>query len=379
MQDIKPVNALDLRFSYGITGNAPSVGEAASYDILEASDDSYAVTGGGLVLATPANNRLTWERTQVYNTGLDFTLFGSRLSGSIDGYIKNTTGLIGNVFTSPLSGYPHVIGNFGDLQNKGIDLSLHSVNLRLEDFQWSTSLVFGYNKNKLVKLNLNQPETAADIAGPYGTSLMEGRPMNLMFTYNYAGLDASGNPLARRADGSVTSAPNELMAEDVVYSGLRQAPWNGGFSNTFQYKNFSLAINMVYSFGYKMRDPLDGVNPLNPEFRDRWKQAGDENHTDIPKYVFLASEKAERDIQYYYYANTRVLDASYLKIRDISLGYNVPGQWTRKIRAKAIALRCNVSNLLVWTANPHFYDPENEGSRIRPAQGTVSFGAHLTF
>lgn len=379
MKHLKKIDALDARFSYGITGNAPNVGEAASFDILISEIDPNAVTGGGLILSVPANNRLTWERTQVYNAGLDFAFFGNRLSGSVDAYIKNTTGLIGTMFTSPLSGYPNVIGNFGDMQNKGIDLSIQSVNVRLDDFQWSTNLILGYNRNKLIKLNLNPPVTGAEMVGPYGINTMQGRPLNLLFSYNYAGLDASGNPLARRADGTLTTAPNEIMSDDVIYSGLTQAPWNGGLTNTFQYKNFSLAVHMVYSLGYKMRHPLNGLNPLNPEFRDRWKQAGDENHTDIPKYVFLASENAARETAYYRYANTRVLDASYVKIRDISLGYNVPGIWARKIRAKAIALRCNVSNLLVWTANTHFYDPENEGNRIRPAQGTLSLGAHLTF
>lgn len=379
MQHLKNLDALDIRMSYGITGNAPNVGQAASFDILTAQVDPNAVTGGGLILSVPANNRLTWERTQVYNSGIDFTLFGSRLSGSIDAYIKNTSGLIGNVFTSPLTGYPSVIGNFGDMQNKGIDLSLSSVNLRLEDFQWSTNLVLGYNRNKLVKLNIIPPVTGAEMIGSFGINTMEGRPLNLLISYDYAGLDVSGSPLARRADGTLTSAPNVIMSDDVVYSGVTQAPWNGGLTNSFQYKNFNMSVNMIYSFGYKMRDPLNGLAPLNPEFRDRWRQAGDENLTDIPNYVFLASENAERETDYYRYANTRVLDASYLKIRDISLGYNVPGTLARKIRAKSIALRCNVSNILVWTANPHFYDPENEGNRIRPAQATVSLGAHLTF
>ncbi len=379
MQDFKKVDALDLRFSYGITGNAPNVGEAASFDILISETDPNAVTGGGLILSVPANNRLTWERTQVYNAGLDFAFFGNRLNGSIDAYIKNTSGLIGNLFTSPFNGYSSVIGNFGDMQNKGIDLSISSINLRMEDFQWSTNLVLGYNRNKLIKLNLNPPVTGEEMVGQPGVSIMEGRPLNLLFSYNYAGLDASGNPLARRADGTLTSAPNEIMSQDMVYSGLTQAPWNGGLTNTFQYRNFSLAINMVYSLGYKMRDPLNGLSSLNPEFNDRWKQVGDESRTDIPKYVFLASENAERQTEYYRYANTRVLDASYVKIRDISLGYTVPEMWARRIRAKNIAFRCNVSNLLVWTANSHFYDPENEGNRIRPAQGTISLGAHLTF
>ena len=252
MEDITALDRLDLRFSYGITGNAPNVGQAASFDILASETDQNAVGGAGLILSIPANDKLTWERTRVYNAGIDFGLFNNRLSGTIDAYIKNTSDLIGTLFTSQLTGYASVIGNFGDLQNKGIDLLLNSVNIRTNDFQWSTSLVLGYNRNKLTRLNMNPPSTGAEKAG---STMMIGRPLNLLFSYNYAGLNAAGNPLARRADGSLTAEPNVALPEDVIYSGLTQAPWNGGLSNNFQYRNFNLSVNIIYSMGYKMRDP----------------------------------------------------------------------------------------------------------------------------
>lgn len=376
MKGIKGLDRLDIRFSYGITGNAPIVGQAASFDILEAEEDQSAVTGAGLILTTPANDKLTWERTRVYNAGIDFGLLNNRLTGAIDAYVKNTSDLIGTLFTSPLAGYPSVIGNFGDLQNKGVDVMLNTVNVRTNNFQWATSLVIGYNRNKLTKLNMNAPTTGE---GKVAATMMLDRPLHLLFSYNYAGLDADGNPQARRADGTLTSEPNVTSPEDVVYSGLTQAPWNGGLSNNFQYQNFNLSVNIVYSLGYKMRDPLNGINPENPEFNDRWRKTGDESRTDIPKYVFLASENASRFLGYYTNAHTRVLNASYAKIRDISLAYDLPRLLVSKVNARAVTFRFNVSNLLIWTANDRFYDPENGSARSRPAQGTISLGAHVTF
>lgn len=376
MKGITALNRLDVRFSYGITGNAPNVGQAASFDILESEADANAVTGAGLILSIPANNKLTWERTRVYNAGIDFGLFNNRLSGSIDAYIKNTSDLIGTLFTSPLTGYASVTGNFGDMQNKGFDLGINSVNIITEDFRWATSLVVGYNRNKLTKLNINPPTTGPAMVD---ATMLVGRPLNLLFSYNYAGLNAAGNPQARRADGSLTAAPNVTLPEDIVYSGLTQAPWNGGFSNNFQYKNFSLSVNIIYSLGYRMRDPLNGTNTDNPEFNDRWRKPGDESITDIPKYIFLASENATRFLDYYTYADTRILNASYAKIRDISLAYDLPRLVVRKINANAVTFRFNLSNILIWTANDRFYDPENGFSRSRAAQGTVSLGAHVTF
>ncbi|QEH43239.1 SusC/RagA family TonB-linked outer membrane protein [Chitinophaga sp. XS-30] len=376
MQGFTALNRLDVRFSYGITGNAPNVGQAASFDILESESNANAVGGAGLILSVPANDKLTWERTRVYNAGVDFAFFNNRLRGSVDAYIKHTSDLIGTLFTSPLTGYASVTGNFGDLQNKGVDLLLNAINIQTNDFQWGTSLVIGYNRNKLTRLNINPPTTGPAMVA---ATMMVGRPLNLLYSYHYAGLNGEGDPLARRADGSLTSEPNVTMPEDIVYSGLTQAPWNGGLSNNFQYKNFNLSVNIIYSLGYKMRDPLNGLDPENPEFNDRWRKPGDDSRTDIPRYVFLASENATRYLWYYTYAHTRVLNASYAKIRDISLGYDLPRFVVKKVNAQAVTLRFNLSNLLIWTANDRFYDPENGVARSRPAQGTVSVGAHVSF
>jgi TonB-linked SusC/RagA family outer membrane protein len=382
---IKPitwVDLLDVRLSYGITGNAPSVGTAASYDILETFTDPNAVTGAGLIIGTPANSKLTWERTVNYNAAIDFSVLKGRLSGSVDAYLKKTSDLIGTLFTSPLTGYSSVIGNYGDLQNKGVDVSLNSVNLRSNDFEWSTNVSLGYNKNKVTKLNNNAATTGDD---QVETTTMVDKPLYLLFGYNYAGLNAAGDPQVRLADGSLTSSPNVTLPGDILYLGLTQAPWNGGLTNNFQYKGFNLGINIVYSFGYKMRDPLNGlrapgeaVSVINAEFADRWKVPGDENRTDIPRYVSLTSQEGLRSASYYSFANTRVLDASYAKIRDITLAYTLPQQIANKIKAQAVTFRIQMNNLLIWTANDRFYDPENGTSRTRLPQGTVTLGAHIT-
>ncbi|WP_316817636.1 SusC/RagA family TonB-linked outer membrane protein [Pedobacter nyackensis] len=383
MKPVTWLNSLDVRLSYGITGNAPNPGISASADIFDPEANPNYVSGSGLILATPANNKLTWELTKVYNGAIDFSVLKGRLYGSVDAYLKNTSGLIGTVFTAPLTGYDSVIGNYGDMQNKGIDLSLNSVNLRTENFQWGTRLSLGYNKNKLTKLNNTPPTTGADLVS---ATLLVDRPLYLLHAYNYAGLNAKGDPQARRADGSLTSLRNETLPEDILYVGITQAPWNGGLSNNFQYKSFNLGVNIVYSFGHKMRDPLNGlrsplerVDSINAEFLNRWKVAGDENRTDIPRYVASEEESEERFTGYYTNANTRILDASYAKIRDITLSYGVPAAFARKLNVQGINFRVQMNDLLIWTANDKFYDPENGSSRSRAAQGTVTLGANITF
>src|SRR5690606_19573729 len=116
------ITDLALRATYGISGNAPIPGTAASYDVLDAVTGSALPNGRGLAIATAANPKLTWERTETVNIGLDFSLLRGRITGAVDAYNKLTDNLLGEIPTNSLTGYSSIIGNLGSLQNKGIEL-----------------------------------------------------------------------------------------------------------------------------------------------------------------------------------------------------------------------------------------------------------------
>lgn len=383
MQPLTWLNRLDVRLTYGITGNAPTVGTAASFDILTAENNVNYVTGAGFVLSSPANSKLTWEGTRVYNAGLDFALLKNRLSGSIDGYIKKTQDLIGDLATSPFTGYASVTGNYGNLDNKGLDIGLNSTNVIARDFRWSTGLTFSYNKNKLTKLFLNPPATG-DVM--ISRSTYVGLPLGAAYVYDYAGLNAVGDPQVRLSDGTVTSALNVAKPEDMIYMGTNQPVWSGGLNNRFSYKSFAVSANIIYNGGNKVtnnRTPISlsqvvGDNAYQLDFLNRWKVPGDENRTDIPRYVPSAALASARNIGYYGVSRRYYLDGAYAKLRDITLSYEVPALVAKRINAQAISFRFQVNNLLLWTANGQGMDPEFTGS-TRNAQGTVSIGAHITF
>jgi len=383
MKPVTWLNRLDLRLTYGITGNAPFAGAASSYDILQARSNVNYVTGSGYLLQSPANTKLTWEATRVYNAGLDFAILNNRLSGSVDGYIRKTEDLIGELATSPFTGYATVIGNYGDLENKGLDLGLTSTNISIRDFSWNTGLTFTYNKNKLVKLQQNPPATGDSKAT---ANRLVGFPLNAVFIYDYAGLNSSGDPQVRRADGTVTSAINVTTPEDILYGGTLQPTWSGGLQNNFRYKSFGLSANIIYSGGNVFTNPIDpsnienivGFNSYHPDFLNRWKVAGDENRTDIPRYVPSPALQNGRNLRYYSRSQRYALDGAYAKLRDITLSYSIPQRLSSRINAQAVSFRLQVNNLLLWTANKEGIDPEAIGG-IRPAQGTVSLGAHITF
>jgi TonB-linked SusC/RagA family outer membrane protein len=395
LEELQWLNRLVLRTSYGITGNSPKPGTAASKDILSASSSAFFPEGAALDLKSPANKALTWETTKTMNIGVDFAMLNNRISGTIDLYQKKTENLIGEMMLNPLTSYPTIIGNAGDMTNKGIDLNISSVNLREGALKWSTMLTLGFNKNKITRLNRIRPVVLGSdkINLPY----LEGYPAFSVFAYTYAGLDQSGDPQIKLNDGTITKVNNAASPEDVKYMGTFQPKWSGGLSNMFSYQNFSLNVNMVYSLGAVMRDDV-GIDyqgrffyaagtyngNINANFLNRWKKPGDELNTNVPAYRASNTGTTLRSTEYYTRADINVLDASYVKLRDLTFSYSLPGLLLEKLHVKGIKLRAQLSNVLLWKANDAGIDPEFNnglfGSRsIRSNQHSISLGAHLTF
>ena len=402
-KNISAINKLALRATYGVTGNAPIPGTASSYDILTSLASASLPGGRSYSIATPGNPKLSWESTETYNFGVDFTLLNNRLSGSIDYYQKTTDDLIGQLAVSSLSGYSSIVGNFGDLRNNGIEASISSTNISAKNFRWITQLNIAYNKNKITALKLPAPVTTGEqmVSQIY----YPGYSAFALFAYQYAGLDAMGDPMIYQANGSKTKFRNVSLPADVSYMGTSQPPVSGGLSNTFSYKGFSLGFNAIFNFGHQMRRDvgnyftgrLIGTNALglsagrytsainlnsgnvNAIFNKRWRQPGDENFTNVPSYVSNTSVSgSRRDINYFVNGDLNVLDASYIKMRDITLSYSLPQSLVKTMYAGSVTFRMQVSNLMLWKANKYGIDPEFGGG-IRNMQGIVTAGAHVSF
>ena len=405
------LDKLTIRTTYGISGNSPDPGSAASLDILGKLTSSFFVNNNGLAINTPGNKKLSWETTKTTNIGIDFSILKNRISGAIDLYNKNTENLIGFTPVNPFTGYAYITGNLGDMNNKGIELSLKTVNIQNDKFRWSTLFNFAYNKNKITKLStlktlngVSSPLSSASdfIAQPY----LEGYSAFALFAYQYAGLDNLGDPQIRLKDGTITKSPNAAKIEDLKYMGTYQPIWAGGFTNVFEYQGFSLALNMVYSLGNIMRRDVNSyytnnrrlvpdvgsftTGNTNEEFAQRWKVAGDEANTNIPSYVgSTAVNSTRRNTSYYTLADINILDASYVKLRDASLAYSLPKSVLSKLKVNNLTIRTQLSNVMLWKANKAGIDPEFQnavggavagGIRTVPVnQHTFTVGAHLTF
>lgn len=381
MKNVNWVNNLGLRVTYGITGNSPFAGRSATVDILEVETND--VNGNALAISTPPNRKLSFEKTQNYNFGVDFSLFNYRLSGNVDLYKKNTTDLLGRRIINPLNGFESTTGNLGNLTNKGIEVSLRSSNIQGSDLKWTTNLVFSYNKNKLV--SYEEPLAYMLSASNRISTLYEvGYSSPPLFAYRYAGLDSQGDPQIKLADGTITKEPYNAKAEDLVYMGTTTPKFNGGLSNHIQYKNLSMTVNLIYNLGGVMRrnvnsfytNRLTGTaasftsGNISNEFLDRWKVPGDEARTNIPSYEPNEGDHYRRNPQYYTFADINVVSSSYIKLRDITLAYDISPRLLSKLRIQAFRLFVQSGNYMIWKANKYDMDPEygggDGGSRYLP-------------
>jgi len=388
LQDINWLSDLGLRTTIGITGNSPYVGASSQFDILGSDND--VVTGAALYLGNAANDKLSFEKTRTVNIGIDFSLIRNRIGGSVDLYDKKTTDMLGSYKTNPLTGSSSTTGNLGNLNNRGIELSLRSENIQTHDFNWSTNFVFSYNKNKLVSYVDPQPYQLTDYGRLYGEVV--GYPLGPLFAYKFAGLDKMGDPQVQLADGTITKEQNgAVKAVDLVYMGSTAPKFNGGLSNTFRYRGLSLAANMVYSLGHVMRRPVntsfsgrltaEGYSGnITQEFLQRWKKPGDEAFTNIPSFVASNDSWSRRNINYYTQADINVIDASYIKLRDVTLSYNLASSLLRAIRLESASVFVQTGNFMIWKANKYHVDPESSYDYINGRTGrTFSIGANVTF
>lgn len=389
MQSCNFLNDLTFRASFGLAGNSPLPGTEGKYNILEAVSHPRFETPGYDII-TPANDLLTWEKTRTINLGVDTRFLNDRISLSFDYYDKYTKDLIGVVNLNPTTGWLSTIGNLGEMSNRGIELSVNTHNILSRKFNWYTTLTLSYNKNKIERLDVKNPiELAFDLVD---SDYVEGYPMGALFSYRYAGLGNNGRPQAYNKDGDIVTetATQNLTKEDAIYCGTTIPKFYGGLTNRFTYKNFELSFLFIYNLGHKLRQ--DGVvffgrtgTNLSKEYDNRWRKTGDEKYTDIPRYSAGYDNKINAHL--FYKADTRVLDASYIKLRDLTFAYSIPMNLCRKIGAESIKVTAQIGNLFLIAFNKEGIDPEAytlssgvyESARRNKYNSSYSLGFNINF
>ncbi|SCC42461.1 TonB-linked outer membrane protein, SusC/RagA family [Chitinophaga costaii] len=399
LQPVKWLNDLALRATYGITGNSPYLGAATYQDVLYSvpASQSGGVAGDALSISSPANRSVTWERTKTTNIGVDFAVLKRRISGAIEWYDRISDGLLASTPLNPFSGYTSTKGNLGKYTNQGIEITLHTQNIVTENFSWSSTFLFSYNKNKLVAIGIPNSYQNTVSYRMQGVSYLPGFATNPLFAYKFAGLDNMGDPQIRLTDKTITKSPTAPTINDIYYMGTTVAPYNGNLANTFLYKAFSFTANIIYNLGNVMRRDVNtfytgrlgasssfGSDNYAPSFLDRWKQPGDEAHTNIPAYVPGYQSYNRRNTDFYTKGTLNVVSASYAKLRDMTLAYTLPPSTLRTLKIQRMEVYVQTTNFMIWKANHDGIDPEYQslsygGRALPPYKHAYNVGLNLTF
>ena len=336
---------LKLRASYGITGNSgiPDYAHLALYTGV-----NYAGRNA-LQPAQLQSRELGWENTSQADLGVDFGLFKNRLTGELDLYYKKTTDLLLFRTLPSTSGFTGVWSNIGELENRGLEFALHSDNF-VGDFKWTTDFNIAFNKNKI--LNISGPEIT-----PNGINyVIEGQPIGVFKTRKFAGADPdNGDALYYVDDTSNETTNNYNIAGDLIV-GSPNPDFTGGISNYLGYKGIDLNILLSFVYGNDVFNGGGRYQSANADWFDnqttdqmnRWQNPGD--ITDIPQARLDGRNGTSNSSRY-------ISDASYLRVRNINLGYNLPQTLVSKIKLTGVRVYIGVQNLYTFTKYKG-WDPE---------------------
>ena len=349
------VDELKARVSYGITGNS-SIGNFASRGL-------YSVAGSyrGQVGFRPnqiANPRLTWEENREVNAGIDWALWESRVTGSLDLYRSNTDQLLLGRPLPRTSGFAEINENVGSVRNQGVELSLETVNVQTEDFRWSTRVNLAINQNEV--LELNEGQESIDSGGSLPVAV--GQSQEAWKVPLWAGVNpADGRPMFYDEDGNITYRPTE--ADDVFFDGGEEDV-EGGFGTQLGYKGLSLDAFFQFSYGAHSLPNTEraflsnqGAFSAGHELlTDRWREPGDV--TDVARAVpngnFPNADNFSTISSYWLY------DSSYLRLKSLRLSYSLPSSVTEAIQLRGAQVYVGGYNLLTWTSYIGL-DPEVAG------------------
>ncbi|HWK06217.1 MAG TPA: TonB-dependent receptor [Puia sp.] len=351
---------LKIRGSYGVTGNATGF-NAYTAQSLSGSNGTFYYSGsnvGAYGTIQASNVNLQWEKTATTDIGLDFSILKGKLSGAVDLYNKNTTGMIYPYKVDPILVQTGTItANGGSMNNKGIELSLAANLVKKADFSWASSLNLSHNVNKITSLT-NPLFTGGDsvlLADPEGGGqsgstlqiLKAGKPMGQFFSLQYAGKNASGVSQYVGGDGKLTTNPS--IGTDYHYLGNAQPKLLLGWANTFHYKAFDLNIFLRAVFGNKIFDATraDLFRPATAATTNILVDAAGESPSDGNAYK---------------YSSRFIESGSYLRFDNASLGYNFKylGESIKSLRVYV-----SVNNLFVITGYKGV-DPEVTQGGIAP-------------
>jgi TonB-linked SusC/RagA family outer membrane protein len=387
------LSKLNLRASIGYNGNTAS--GAGPSTTLQAQKNTLSQPNPitAYIIKSPSNNSLRWEKTLNYNLGLDFSLLQDRLFAGIDYYVKNSRDLIEMMNIDPTLGGngTGVTANNASIRNKGLEISVNSVNVRKKNFSWSTQATASFNTNKVTDLNyIFNVNTAFNIAATSSATKVKGYSLNPLFAYRYAGLNALGQPTMYQRDGKIVvlNANSNVPDTVVAYQGTTDPRYVIGFNNQLTFHHFDLNFLIMYyggHVGYIAPPALSAERPIQGAL-NYWKKPGDELVTNNPGYAPVSTTDPRYFNNYgmatYTYGAIFYKRMDYLALRNITLSYNFD-HIVRKMGLSNTRIRIQVQNPVKYVFNGEHLDPETmnlkAGTRSLPVVKSYTLSISTNF
>jgi TonB-linked SusC/RagA family outer membrane protein len=353
MKDVNWLQQLKLRLGVGTTGNSAidpyaTLGNIQSFyvpfggktnTLAYATNEPY-YTKDQVLMANPS---LKWEKTTQYNLGIDFSLLKGRIGGTIDFYQSTTKDLLMKMTIPTLTGYNNTMANVGRTKNHGVDISVNFVPVETKDFSWNSTLNAAYQKNEIIEL-ANGKNDMVD------NSWFIGQSISVYYGYQSAGLwqESDADEMAKfNANGSKFSAGNvkpvdqnddyKIDEEDRVIIGNRDPRWTLGWSNTFNYKNFELCVELYGRMSYTVSTGGEGQLGMFQQRKiDYWRP--DHTNAEWQKPIYNQSGGDP------YAGLLGFKDASFVKVRNVSLGYFLPSSICKTVGIGSLKIYGQLKN-----------------------------------
>jgi TonB-linked SusC/RagA family outer membrane protein len=376
--NVRVISELKLRGSYGLLGND----NISAFQYAELYRATSYLSKPAIYPTNVPNPDLKWETTAQLDLGVDIGLFSDRLMLTIDYYNKQTKDLLLGRPLPGSSGFSTVVENIGKMENKGVEISL-SGEQSFGQVRWRPQLNLSLNRNKVLKLYNGQP---IDDLGRGGNRVMEGQPLGIFYSFKSLGVDPSTGDIVY-AD---TNIDGEITTEDRTIVGNPNPKFTGGFTNNFTYGHFDLSVFLQFSYGNDVfngsrlfLESLQGGDNQLEDVTRRWRKPGD--ITDIPR----ATSDPVKAVENKRTSSRFIEDGSYLRIKNVTLGYTLPTDITNKVRLSSLRVYAGVQNLFTFTRYTGL-DPEvnysgNDTQVVGtdfftfPQARTVPFGVNLKF
>jgi TonB-linked SusC/RagA family outer membrane protein len=378
MANVTAISQWKWRASYGLTGNQA----IEPYQTMSRFSNVYTIINGVPVNAvrptTVANDDLTWETTRQFDIGTDISLLNNRLNLMVDYYRRVTKDLLFSVQLPQYSGYTNQLQNIGSVENKGFEITLNTRNL-VGAFKWNTDINFSLNRNKVLSLpagtDIMYGSGPGHLVGLGQTQILrEGYPVGSFFGWIYDGVYQNGDSFIpgggfetsaggekfrdidgkKDANGQLTGEPDGMLnSDDRTIIGNPHPKFTWGMNNDFSWKGFDLNVffqasqgNDMLSYTLMELNLLSGINNATTDALRRWSPTN--TNTDVPK----AQAGRTRRV------STRwIQDGSFVRMKNVSLGYNVPKSALEKLKITKLRVYVSAQNLLTFTKYKGF-DPE---------------------